>query len=211
MFLHFRIVYPYNTKYNEFMQKYPDFVRAFKPKGTIAKKKGGVFYVYEATSKRVAGKSYPVQVVGPLLGRVDASGFHRNEAVTIDLASCRIREYGFTDYLLLFSDSFAAKRPSPMTREESLGAFRAYIAFLSPSSYLADGKLPTPKELTARWGLSTSQQIKGIMRMIEPATLEEIDPLKSLFLITDGRREAKSLPTPAQRALLLSLGVKGNG
>jgi len=193
------------------MDKYPDYVRAFKPKGTIAKRKGGVFYVYEATSKRVPGKGYPVQVVGPLVGRVDGAGFHPNQKVSIDLGSCRIREYGFTDYLLLFSDSFVAKRPSGMTAEESLEAFRSYIVFLSPSSYLADGGRMSPEALSRKWRLSASQQVKGIMRLIEPTTLADIEPLKSLFAIGDARRMVRSEPTPGQAALLKRLGVALHG
>ena len=37
------------------MSKYPDWVNAFKEKGTSIKKVGNEYYLYRATSKRVPG------------------------------------------------------------------------------------------------------------------------------------------------------------
>ena len=70
--------------------KYPDYVARFRPKGTIVKKVNDVFYVYKATSKRVPGKPYPVQVIGDIVGKITPAGLVENVEVKIDLASARI-------------------------------------------------------------------------------------------------------------------------
>ncbi|MDR1135792.1 MAG: hypothetical protein LBL49_06395 [Clostridiales Family XIII bacterium] len=42
------------------MSNYPDWVNAFKVKGTSVKKVGNEYYLYKSTSKRVPGKKYPL-------------------------------------------------------------------------------------------------------------------------------------------------------
>ena len=50
---------------------YPDYVKAFRPKGTVVRLRNGRCLVFSAKSKRVPGKSYPVLVVGELCGFID--------------------------------------------------------------------------------------------------------------------------------------------
>lgn len=57
-------------------ERYPDWVKKFRPKGCIVKRKGAVYQVYMATSKRAPGKKYPVVEVGEMVGTIDPSGFH---------------------------------------------------------------------------------------------------------------------------------------
>ena len=45
---------------------YPDYVKAFRPKGTVVRLRNGRYLVFSAKSKRAPGKSYPVLVVGEL-------------------------------------------------------------------------------------------------------------------------------------------------
>lgn len=42
---------------------YPNYVKKYKPKGTIIKKMKDTYYVYYATSKRVPNKKSPIQVI----------------------------------------------------------------------------------------------------------------------------------------------------
>ena len=90
--------------------KYPDYISKFRPKGTIVKSVRGVYYVYKATSKRVEGKKYPVQVIEKLLGKIDENGFHSLDHALVDTTRVRIREYGFTNYLIQYEDMFCAKQ-----------------------------------------------------------------------------------------------------
>ncbi|MBQ8142820.1 MAG: hypothetical protein IJ194_06670 [Bacilli bacterium] len=50
---------------------YPDYVKAFRPKGTVVRLRNGRYLVFSAKSKRVSGKSYPVLVVGELCLFID--------------------------------------------------------------------------------------------------------------------------------------------
>ena len=47
---------------------YPDYVNLYKYKGTIIKKVNNIYYVYEATSKKIEGKKYPLQIVKEAIG-----------------------------------------------------------------------------------------------------------------------------------------------
>ena len=50
--------------------RYPDYVKQFRPKGTIVKRVNDTYYAYYATSKRVPDKKYPVQIIKGLAGRI---------------------------------------------------------------------------------------------------------------------------------------------
>ena len=86
--------------------KYPEYVKRFKPKGTIVKKMGDVFNVYKATSVRVKECNYPKQVIKGRIGIIDVFGFHPLEKITVDVNDVEVLEYGFTDYLLRFIDIY---------------------------------------------------------------------------------------------------------
>ena len=55
------------------MSNYPDWVNAFKEKGTSIKKVGNEYYLYRSTSKRVPGKKYP-QPVETYIGTITREG-----------------------------------------------------------------------------------------------------------------------------------------
>lgn len=48
--------------------RYPDYVRAFRPKGTAVRLRNGRYTVFRATSKTVPGKKHPTPVIGELIG-----------------------------------------------------------------------------------------------------------------------------------------------
>ena len=82
--------------------RYPDYVKQFRPKGTIVKRVNDTYYAYYATSKRVPDKKYPVQIIKGLAGRIDESGFHRLSKAFVETGHIVIRECGFTNFLLKF-------------------------------------------------------------------------------------------------------------
>ena len=67
------------------MSNYPDWVNAFKTKGTSVKKVGNEYYLYRTTSKRVPGKKYP-QPVQEYIGTITRNGVKKN--------SCKENIYG---------------------------------------------------------------------------------------------------------------------
>jgi len=90
--------------------KYPDYVKQYRPKGTIIKRVNDDYYAYYATSKRVPDKSYPVQVIKGLAGKIDNTGFHPLTKAVVNTENIVIRECGFTNFLLKFEDEYISRR-----------------------------------------------------------------------------------------------------
>lgn len=181
--------------------KYPDYVARFRPKGTIVKKVNDVFYVYKATSKRVPGKPYPVQVIGDIVGKITPAGLVENVEVKIDLASARILEYAFTDYLLKFEDLYYENNKR-LRKDIAKLVFRSYIIYLSPNSYLREEPHLSVSEITAKYNFSVNQQIGSIYKMMECKSMDELEQLKYIFLIKDDKRIIKLNHSDEQIKLL---------
>lgn len=192
------------------MNKYPDYVKKFRPKGTIVKKVRDVYYVYKATSKRVDGKSYPVQVIEGLVGKIDEHGFHTLTRTLIDSESVIIREYGFTNYLLLFEKGFILDTSAHRKKSEIISIYRSIIVHLSSNSYLAyESEVPIYEinELVRRFKISITKQINAILRITEIETLEQLEPLKYICRVKMGNKIFKSDLNKIQKDLIYKLGV----
>ena len=116
--------------------KYPDYVKQFRPKGTIIKRVNDTYYAYYATSKRVPDKTYPVQVIKGLAGRIDESGFHKLSKAFVATDHVVIRECGFTNFLLKFEDEYISRRKERIKERKNI--YRSMIVYLSNNSYLND-------------------------------------------------------------------------
>ena len=55
---------------------YPDWVEKYKKKGTSVKRIGGNYYLYKATSERVAGRKHPVSRQS-YIGKITETGIER--------------------------------------------------------------------------------------------------------------------------------------
>ncbi len=157
--------------------EYPSFVKQYKPKGTIVKKQGKTYYVYEATSVRVPDKKYPKQVIKSKVGTIDKNGFHKLSKITIDIDDFNIFEYGFSDYIFSFISEYQSKNPS-IPKKEIEKVFKGYIVYLSSNSYFSLDQFYTPKVSTEKYKLSTSQQLSSILEMLEIKNFDEISFLK---------------------------------
>lgn len=188
--------------------KYPDYISKFRPKGTIVKSVRGVYYVYKATSKRVEGKKYPVQVIEKLLGKIDENGFHSLDRALVDTTRVRIREYGFTNYLLQYEDMFCAKQ-NKGTKALQRSLYRSLIVYLSPNSYLQDMSSPPIRPLeffVEKLSIGIPNQIHGLSKMME-LDLAVLEPLKYLCCVRMGDRLFEGELTPTQKTLLEELGI----
>ena len=70
----------------------PDWVEAYRSKGTTVKQRGDSYYLYLATSKRVPGKRHPVSQQ-TYLGRITPEGVVRDR-VSIKVSSTEARRLG---------------------------------------------------------------------------------------------------------------------
>ena len=116
--------------------KYPDYVKQYRPKGTVVKKVNDTYYAYYATSKRVPGKNYPVQEIKGLAGKIDRWGFHPLSRALVDTEHVVIRECGFTNFLLKFEEEYISRRSGPVKERRDL--YYSMIVYLSNNSYLND-------------------------------------------------------------------------
>jgi hypothetical protein len=81
------------------MSSYPDWVNAFKAKGTSVKRVGNEYYLYRSTSKRVPGKKYP-QPVEEYIGIITMEGVIQTKVRKISTDMVRVYEYGMSTYAL---------------------------------------------------------------------------------------------------------------
>lgn len=162
---------------------YPDWVQAFRTKGTTVKKRGDSYYLYKRTSKRVPGKKYP-QPVDSYIGIITPDGVVESVKKKLDITSVEVKEYGF---------SKALKELCPQSWREILGdewkdVFYYVIKNLSPRSYLLkDVKLKDKDEfrcsLNAQFGLF-SRRFKNENKI----GIDELQCLDSIYIIyIDGK------------------------
>lgn len=192
------------------MSKYPDFVKRYKPKGTIVKKVRGDYYVYKATSKRIPGKSYPVQVIEGLIGKIDKDGFHELYNTLVDSRNVIIREYGFSNYLLLFEEAFIADSNTHRRKSELSAIYRSIIVYLSSNSFLTDDEsqiIYGVDELVSKFKISMTKQINALLRILELESLNVLEPLKYICRVKMGNKVFKSKLNKIQRDLLDKLRV----
>lgn len=187
--------------------KYPDYVKRFKPKGTIVKRVNDTYYAYYATSKRVPDKNYPVQVIKGLAGRIDESGFHKLSKAFVETGHVVIRECGFTNFLLKFEDEYISRRKERVKERKNL--YRSMIVYLSNNSYLNDDPgttIYTASEMIERFQIGIPNQVAAIGKICE-YDLEELEPLKYICSVIMGNRMFESELTDAQKGLLERIGI----
>ena len=188
--------------------RYPDYVKKFRPKGTIVKRVNDTYYAYYATSKRVPDKKYPVQVIRGLAGRIDESGFHKLSKAFVDTRHVVIRECGFTNLLLKFEDEYVSRRKETMRERKNL--YRSMIVYLSNNSYLNDEPgttIYTAAEMVEKFRVGIPNQVTAISRICE-YDLKELEPLKYICSVTMGERRFESELTKSQRELLERIGIR---
>lgn len=187
--------------------RYPDYVKQFRPKGTIVKKVKDTYYVYYATSQRIPEKSYPVQVIKGLAGKIDRNGFHPLSRAVVDTEHIVVRECGFTNFLLKFEEEYISRRKESMRERRNI--YRSMVVYLSNNSYLndePDGTIYSTEELVEKFHIGIPNQITAISKIIE-YRLEELEPLKYICNVRLGKQRFQSELTAAQKELIERLGI----
>ena len=185
------------------MSKYPDWVNAFKEKGTSVKKVGNEYYLYRATSRRVPGKKYP-QPVEEYIGVITREGVVRTKVRKISTDRVRVYEYGMSYALQwLLPDAFLINSHD---KETLRFAFLHIVKSVSPRSYLLrEIELPPISELH----INLNVQFKRYERLTG-LTIEELRPLSELYLVETRECDMLSETTPEMREIFTRLGVEIN-
>ena len=190
---------------------YPDFVKKYKPKGTIVKCVNNQYYVYKATSKRVPEKTYPVQIIGDIVGKIDYKGFHKVERCICDISNPIIREFGFSRFLMKFVDDFE-KRNDINNKRISKNLYSNFILLLSPQSYLQDEenfKYISKDEICSKYKMSICQQLDSILKFTT-FSKGELEPLKYICSVKLGSKVIVGSLTNEQRNIIEKIGIKND-
>jgi hypothetical protein len=185
------------------LSNYPDWVNAFKEKGTSVKKVGNEYYLYRSTSKRVPGKKYP-QPVEEYIGVITKEGVIQTKVRKISTDRVRVYEYGMS-YVMqsLLPEAFLINSHD---KETLRFAFLHIVKHVSPKSYLLrDVELPTISELH----INLNVQFKRYERLAG-VTIEELRPLSELYLVETRECDMLSEITPEMQGILMRWGVEIN-
>ena len=181
---------------------YPDWVQAYRVRGTTVKKKGDSYYLYKRTSKRVPGKKYP-QPVDTYIGVITPDGIVEGKK-KLSLSDIEVWEYGYSKAVWdLCPDSW--KKPLGSDWEDVL---KLIILKWSPTSYLGR-EVVQKTEQDLRYQFPT--QMASLSRRIfkeRGVELKELEVLKTVYLVVFGKESALSGISSGQRMLIDSLGLE---
>jgi len=186
------------------LSNYPDWVNAYKEKGTSVKKVGNEYYLYRSTSKRIPGKKYP-QPIQEYIGTITPSGVIQTNIRKISTDTVRVYEYGMS-YVLkeILPKEFLINSHD---KETLRYAFLHIVKHFSPRSYLLRGvELPEPEELH----ISLSVQIKRYERLAK-ISIKTLYPLKELYLVETKECDMISEITLEMEEILKEMGVRIDG
>jgi hypothetical protein len=185
------------------MSKYPDWVNAFKEKGTSVKKVGNEYYLYRSTSKRVPGKKYP-QPIQEFIGAITREGVVKRNVRKVSTDKVRVYEYGMSYALqALLPEAFLINSHD---KETLRLAFLHIVRHVSPKSYLLrDVDLPALSELH----INLNVQIKRYERLAK-VSIEDLRPLAELYLVETKECDMLSEATSEMHELYKRLGVEIN-
>ena len=185
------------------MSKYPDWVNAFKEKGTSIKKVGNEYYLYKATSKRIPGKKYP-QPVEVYIGRITKEGVIQSTVRKVSTDSVKVYEYGMSHALqTLMPEEFLINAHD---KETLRYAFLHIVKSVSPKSYLLrDTELPALSDLHINLNVQRKryERLAGI-------SIEDLRPLSEMYLVETKECDMLSEITPGMRELFTKLEVEIN-
>ncbi|MDO9580005.1 MAG: hypothetical protein Q7J06_05490 [Bacteroidales bacterium] len=183
------------------MSNYPDWVNAFKEKGTSIKRVGNEYYLYRSTSKRVLGKKYP-QPVQEYIGIITRGGVIKTYVRKISTDRVKVYEYGMSFVLQsLLPEAFLINSHD---KETLRFAFLHIVKHVSPKSYLLKNMdLPSLSDLH----INLNVQLKRYERLTG-ISIEDLRPLSELYLIETKECDMLSEVTPEMSKILARLGVK---
>lgn len=183
-------------------KKYPDWVQEKRTRGTTVKKKGDTYYLYKRTSRRAPGKKYP-QPVDTYIGIITPEGVIKSEKKKISLSGIEVREYGFSKAVWQLCPQ-GWKKPLGNDWEDVLSII---LWKWSPETYLTKERTVKPEQDFHYQLNAQASSLSRRMYKEHGAGLEELQVLKSIYLIYMGKERAISKINQEQGLLLEKMGV----
>ena len=183
-------------------KKYPEWVQAYRTRGTTVKKKGDAYYLYKRTSRRVPGKKYP-QPVDTYIGLITPEGIVKSVKRKIDITEAEVWEFGFSKSL---------KDLCPQSWKDPLGkewedVFLHIVRKWSPHSYLLrDRILCDEKNLHCSINAQYSLLSRRIFKE-QGVEIRELEALSDIYLIYMDGHEIVSRITEDQRGFMTRHGI----
>lgn len=184
---------------------YPDWVQAYKTRGTTIKKVGTNYYLYKHTSKRVPGKKYP-QPVDTYIGVITPEGVIESRKKKLSLTDIEVWEYGFSKALWMLCP-LSWKTPLGKDWEDVLAII---IKKWSPESYLEKERtIKTEKEFHYQFAAQMSSLGRKIYKE-HGIDISELEILKTVYLVYLEKSAVVSKTGEEQSRLLNKLGIDLN-
>jgi len=183
---------------------YPDWVQAYRTKGTSIRKVGNNYYLYQHSSKRVVGKKNPVPN-DTYIGRITPEGIVKGEKkkVLTDNSNITVKEFGFSRSLEILC---------PMGWKNPLGehwqaVLDKVIVSESPESYVSDVRhLAEELDPHIQFGAQKASLVRRLKNE-HGIELRELYPLKTIYLVTISGKKVISRISDRQAELLQKIRV----
>ena len=184
-------------------KRYPDWVQEQRTRGTTVKKKGDTYYLYKRTSRRVPGKKYP-QPVDTYIGIITPEGVLKSEKKKISMGGIEVKEYGFSRAVWQLCPE-GWKKPLGDDWEDVLSLI---LWKWSPETYLLKERtLKTGKDFHYQFPAQASSLGRRLYKE-HGVALEELQTLKSIYLLYFEKEKVVSKINPEQEELLGKIGVE---
>ena len=178
-------------------KKYPEWVQAQRRVGTTVKEKGGNYYLYKRTSRRVPGKKYP-QPVDTYIGIITPDGVVETKRRKVTVTDIEVYEYGFSEAVL---------QTCPESWKKAIGEdWEEYLWTIikghSPSTYLSREKtVKAPEAFHHNYAVQTAS-LNRRMKQEAGTDLKELMELQNIYLIYLEKEPVVSHISPEQKELL---------
>ncbi len=176
---------------------YPDWVQAYRTRGTTVKKRGETYYLYKRTSKRVPGKKYP-QPVDTYIGIITPEGVIKSNKKKITLTDATVKEFGFSRAIELLC---------PQSWKEPLGkGWGRVLDFIilkeSAESYIsAEREVAESLDPHIQYGAQKSSLMRR-MQKESGANLKILKSLSTIYLVyMDGNKILSKVSEEQQEIL----------
>lgn len=182
---------------------YPEWVQKHRVKGTTVKKVGNSFYLYKRTSKRVPGKKYP-QPVDTYLGIITPDGVVFGAKKKLPVTSVTVREFGFSKAVWELCPEDWKKAAGPDWEDKFLSMLQKW----SPNSCLLQGRCVRD---AVELHFNRSSQMSAFARRFRDLygiTLEDMEPLKTIYLVTMGKEHIISEIDERQQEIIEKLALR---
>ena len=159
-------------------KKYPEWVQQYRKKGTTVNEKGGRYYLYKRTPRRVPGKKYP-QPVDTYIGVITPEGVIEAGRRIVTVTDIEVYEFGFTETLMqLCPESW--KKAVGDDWEDYL---RMIIREYSPNTYLLrEYTIGKKEDFRHNYGAQVAS-LSRRLRLESETDLNELILLSDIYLI----------------------------